>query len=163
MGERRFGAFTYLESIDMKPRICSRLAALMVLVSFAASGCVSIKPGYNSDEQAMAERGVSELHRLYNNQDFAGIYSLFDDDIQRTLNREEVVENMKDSFARMGMIQTASLNQVRIFPVSPIEVRMVYYLETEKGQFQEWFIWVNRDGGSRLIQVQTFPGHGTSE
>ena len=51
---------------------------LSILIGFSGSGCVSIKPIYNSDEQALAEKGVSKLHRLYNDQEFAGIYELFD-------------------------------------------------------------------------------------
>lgn len=150
--------------VSMKMRVISSYATLTVLMGLAASGCVSVKPIYNSDEQSLAERGVTKLHRLYNDEDFDGLFDLFDVEAQQSMNRDEVIESMRQSFEKTGKIRNAKLSQAKVFPSSPIQVRMIYNIEPERGgPYQEWFIWVNRDGETSLLQVQTFPGHDSGE
>ena len=122
-------------------------------------GCLSVKPIYNADEQAKAERSVAELTKLYNEQKLEELYNLFDEEARQSMNKDEVLTNMKQSFEKTGKIQSAKLSEAKIFPSPPIQVRMIYNVTSEKGgDFQEWFVWVNREDKARLLQIQTFPG-----
>lgn len=134
----------------------------LVLAVFAlvfTVGCLSVKPIYNADEQAKAERSVAEFNRLYNEQKLEELYNLFDEEARQSMNKDEVLTDMKQSFEKTGKIKSAKLSEAKILPSPPIQVRMIYNVTSEKGgDFQEWFVWVNRDDKARLLQIQTFPG-----
>lgn len=127
-------------------------------------GCLSVKPIYNADEQAKAERSVTEFNRLYNEQNLEELYNMFDEEARQTMNKDKVLTNMKKSFEKTGKILNAKLSEAKVFPSPPIQVRMIYNVTSEKGgDFQEWFIWVNRDDKARLLQIQTFLGSDKPE
>ena len=131
----------------------------LVFAVLLTANCISVKPIYNADEQAKAERSVAEFNRLYNEQNLEELYNMFDTEARQSMNKDEVLNNMKQSFEKTGKIQSAKLSEAKIFPSPPIQVRMIYNVQSEKGgDFQEWFIWVNRDDKARLLQIQTFPG-----
>jgi hypothetical protein len=95
-------------------------------------GCLSVKPIYNADEQAKAERSVAEFTRLYNEQKLEELYNLFDEEARQSMNKDEVLTNMKQSFEKTGKIQSAKLSEAKIFPSPPIQVRMIYNVTSEK-------------------------------
>ena len=133
--------------------------ALAGFVVFFTVSCLSVKPIYNADEQAKAERSVAEFHKLYNEQNLEELYNLFDGEARQSMNKDEVLANMKQGFEKTGKIQSANLSEAKIIPSPPIQVRMIYNVKSEKGgDFQEWFVWVNRDDKAHLLQIQTFPG-----
>lgn len=132
--------------------------AFVIFAVLLTVNCFSFKAGYNADEQAQAERGVKEVNRLYNEQNFEGIYNLFSKEAQQNINKDNFLTSIKQGFAELGKIQSASLSQAKVIPSTPVEVRMVYNVKFEKGDFQQWFVWVNRGDKAELINIQTFPG-----
>jgi hypothetical protein len=136
---------------------------LVALALSLACGCISVKPIYNDKEQAKAERAVAEFHKLHNEGKYEELYKLFDEEAQRSMKKDDVLLTARQTFDKWGKVQSASLNQAKVFPTPVIQVRMIYHVKFEKGDAQEWFTWAIRGDEARLIQYQNFPGFGTSD
>src|SRR5688500_13364204 len=125
--------------------------------------CLSIKPIYNADEQTKAEQGVNEYHIFYNEKNFEGMYNLFSPEAKEATNKDNFIRMMKEGFEKFGKIQSATLSEAKVLPGSPIQVRMIYNVKFASDEAQEWFVWVNRDNKSQLLQMQSFPGQDKPE
>lgn len=132
--------------------------ALVLFIGLSIINCVSVRPIYNADEQAKAERGVKEFHKLYNEQNFEGIYNLLTDEARQATNKENFLTIAKQGFEKFGKIQNASLSEAKVLPSTPVQVRMIYNVKLERGDAQEWFVWVTDGDKTRLLSIQTFPG-----
>ena len=134
---------------------------LFSLVLF--SNCVSVKPIYNSDEQAKAERAVSEIHKLYNEQNFDELYNHLDEETRLNIPKDTILTGIKQTFEKWGKIQSANLSQAKVIPSTQIQVRMIYNIKYEKGDGQEWYIAVIRGDKAYIVQVRNFEGFDKGE
>jgi len=124
------------------PRLTStQLVFVLVSVLFLSSCFASIKPIYNSEEQAKAEKAVSQLHRLRNEGRLAELYALLDDSIRANVSSDQFALLEKLALDKWGKVVSAKLSEAKVFPSSPIQVRMIYNVQYEKGEAQEWIIW----------------------
>jgi multidrug efflux pump subunit AcrA (membrane-fusion protein) len=122
-------------------------------------GCsVNVKPVYNDKEQAKAERAVVELHKLQNERKFEDIYARLDKTSRGTTTRDQFMAAANQTFETWGKLQSTSLTQAKVFPTSPIQVKMLYNSKFEKGDAQEWFTWNINGDDVRLFEYRTSPG-----
>ena len=112
--------------------------------------------------RAKADRAVAAFHRLYNDENYQGIYDMLADEAKRDVNKDEFIATAKQAYEKWGKSQSSNLSQAKVFP-SPLQVRMIYNVEFEKGDAQEWFIWDTRGNEARLLQYQHYPGFDKPE
>lgn len=135
-----------------------RLVAVFLGASFIASCFASIKPIYNDKEQAKAERAVDKLHELRNERRLEEIYALLDESTRVNLTKDQFMIVEKQTFEEWGKVESATLSEAKVFPKSPIQVRMIYNVKFEKGEGQEWIIWNIHGDEARLFVYQIKPG-----
>jgi hypothetical protein len=134
------------------PRLTTtQLGFVLVSVLFLSSCFASIKPIYNSEEQAKAEKAVANLHRLRNEGRVAELYGLLDDSIRKEVNSDQFALLEKQLLDKWGKVVTAKLSEAKVMPSSPIQVRMIYNVQFEKGEAQEWIIWNIHGEEARLF------------
>ena len=140
------------------------LRVLLLLVCTLALGAcfASVRAIYYDKEQAKAERAVTQFHKLHNDGRFEEIYALLDDATRAGMTKDQFLVAAKQVFDEWGKVQSASLSEAKVFPSSPIQVKMIYNAKFEKGDGQEWFIWNIQGENARLFQYQTKPGFDTS-
>ena len=136
------------------------LCVLILLVfTLTLGACIaSVKPIYYKNEQAKAERAVAQFHKLHNEGRFQEIYALLDDATRAAMTRDQFFAAAKQTFDEWGKVLGASLSEAKVFPSSPIQVKMIYNVRFEKGDGQEWFTWNIQGEDVRLFQYQTKPG-----
>ena len=138
--------------INLRLFSISMSAALIV-------GCsLNVKPIYNDKEQAKAERAVVELHKLQEERKFEDIYALLDDTSRGATTKDQFMTAANLAFETWGRLESTSLIQAKVFPTSPIQVKMLYNSKFEKGDAQEWFTWNIYGDGVRLFEYRTTPG-----
>lgn len=133
-----------------------------LLVLTLISCLVSVKPVYNEKEQAKAARAVEAFHKLYNEENYQGLYDLLAEEAKREVNKDEFQAATKQAYEKWGKVQSSNLSEAKVFP-SPLQVRMIYNVKFEKGDAQEWFIWDTRGNEARLLQYQHYPGFDKPE
>ena len=151
----------FVPGSQMQP--LSKFAILRLFVlsvsTLALGGCLtSVKPIYYDKEQAKAESAVAQFHKLHNEENYQAIYLLLDAEAAAVVNKDEFLAAAKQTFEKWGKVRKASLSEAKVFPSRPIQVRMIYNVEFEKGEAQEWFIWSTQSDSARLIQYQNAPG-----
>jgi hypothetical protein len=139
------------------------LRALILLISTLPLGAcfASIKPIYYAKEQAKAERAVDTFHRLHNEGRFQEIYILFDDATRAGISEEQFLSAAKKMFDECGKVRSATLSEAKVFPGTPLQVRMIYNVKFEKVDAQEWIIWNIRGDDVRLFHQEIKPGFDT--
>ena len=153
-----------MNKLFVKTFISNLKSVLLILVVVLNVSCVSVKPIYEEPEQAKAERAVDEFYKFYNEQNFEALYNFYDEEIRLTINKEEFLTYSKQEFEKTGKVQSWSLSQAKVFPVSPIQVRMAYNLKFENYEdTQHRFIWVIRGNEARLVQLQGYSGFHTPQ
>jgi hypothetical protein len=136
------------------------LCVLILLVfTLTLGACVAtVKPIYYKSEQAKAESAVDHFHKLHNDGRFEEIYALLDDATRAAITKDQFFVAAKQTFDEWGKVLGASLSEAKVFPSSPIQVKMIYNVRFEKGDGQEWFTWNIQGKDVRLFQYQTKPG-----
>jgi hypothetical protein len=123
------------------------------------AGCsFNVKPIYNDKEQARAERAVVDLHKLQNERKFEDIYARLDDKTRGAITKDQFMMAANQAFETWGKLQSTSLTQAKVFPASPIQVKMLYNSKFEKGDAQEWLTWNIYGDDVRLFEYRTTPG-----
>ncbi|HSE31887.1 MAG TPA: hypothetical protein VLA93_09925 [Pyrinomonadaceae bacterium] len=141
------------------PRLTgTQLVFVLVSVLFLSSCFAAIKPIYNSQEQAKAEKAVVQLHRLRNEGRLAELYALLDDSIRAEVNSDQFALLEKQALDKWGKVVSAKLSEAKVMPSSPIQVRMIYNVQFEKGEAQEWIIWNIYGEEARLFVYELKPG-----
>jgi hypothetical protein len=138
-----------------------KLRHLLILLasSITLSGCfLSVKPIYNAQEQAKAEKAVGQFHKLHNEARYEEIYALLDENTKAELTREQFFVAAQHVTDTWGKVQSATLSEAKVFPGKPIQVRMIYNAKFEKGDGQEWFIWNMRGNEAKLLRYDPKPG-----
>ena len=142
---------------SLKPSVRCR-ACFLLLAASLASCSATLRPIYNSDEQAKAEKAAAQLHQFYNEGRSEEIYALLDDEFRSSMTKDAFVTAARQAAEKWGKVQSASLSEAKVFPSSPIQVRMIYNVKFEKGDGQEWLIWNVHGKDVRLLQYQIKPG-----
>jgi len=135
-----------------------RVLILLVFTLTLGACFASVKPIYYDKEQAKAERAVTQFHKLHNEGRVEEIYALLDDATRAGMTKDQFFVAAKQTFDEWGKVQSASLSEAKVFPSTPIQVKMIYNAKFEKGDGQEWFIWNIQGEDARLFQYQTKPG-----
>jgi len=137
----------------MNPKL-TLIAAVLLL-----SGCTfNVKPIYNNKEQAKAEAAVAQFHNLHNERRFEEIYNRVDDKLRAAQTKEQFIAAAGEAFSRFGKLQTTRLEQAKVFPSNPIQVKMLYNSTFEKGHAQEWLTWNLYGDDVRLFEYRVTPG-----
>jgi hypothetical protein len=139
-----------------------RSSVFLMAVSFVACA-LSVKPIYNEKEQAKAERAVAAFHELHNGQNYQGLYELLDDGARRNVGKEEFLAAARQAYEKWGKVRGANLSEAKVFPGPIVQVKMIYNVNFEKGDAQEWFIWNIHGDEARLLQYQNRPGFDTPD
>jgi hypothetical protein len=133
----------------------SKLTLIATVLLLA--GCTfKVKPIYNDKEQAKAEAAVSQFHALHNERKFDEIYARLDKEVAQS--REEFMMAATGNFDEWGKLQSTHLDEAKVSPSNPIQVKMIYNSTFEKGKGQEWFTWNIYDNDVRLFEYRITPG-----
>ena len=135
----------------MNPRL-----TVITLVLLLAGCTFNVKPIYNDKERAKAEAAVTQFHNLHNGRRFEEIFARLDK--QLTQSKEEFTTMATEAFNQWGKLQTTRLDEAKVFPSSPIQVKMLYNSTFEKGNAQEWFTWNIYGDDVRLFEYHVTPG-----
>ena len=137
----------------------AKLICVYLLVGILLIGCMaSVKPIYNDKEQAKAEKAVERFHQLLNEKRFDEMYELFDSEARAGTPLTEFTSVANQVYEKWGKVESGTLSEAKVFPGTPIQVRMIYNVKFEKGEGQDWFIWNIRGNEARLVQYQNAPG-----
>ena len=121
------------------------------------TGCYfNVKPIYNDREQAKAEGAVTQFHKSHNDGRFDDIYTRLDKQV--TQSKEQFMIAARENVNQWGKLQTTRLDEARVLPSNPIQVRMIYKSTFEKGNAQEWFTWNIYDNDVRLFEYRITAG-----
>jgi hypothetical protein len=93
---------------------------------------------------------------LHNGRRFEEIFARLDK--QLTQSKEEFTTMATEAFNQWGKLQTTRLDEAKVFPSSPIQVKMLYNSTFEKGNAQEWFTWNIYGDDVRLFEYRVTPG-----
>lgn len=126
--------------------------AVILLLGFVAFGCVSIKPGYYSDDQKRAEKTVAEYHDAYNRGAYSEIFEASHPDAKATKSKEKLEEVLREINSQLGKVVGSTLVKADVSTVNIKErqVEMVYRTQFEKGERNEIFLIVSDDSTARL-------------
>ena len=136
-----------------------RNLTLNIILVLLAGCSFNVKPIYNAKEQAKAETAVKQFHKWHNDRNLNEIYARFDDKVQGAAQtREQFMTAARETFGRWGELQTTRLDEVKVFPANPVQVKMIYNSTFEKGSAQEWFTWNIYGDDVRLFEYRVTPG-----
>ncbi len=140
-------------------RTPTKLALFATLSAAICSACIaSVKTINNNNEQAKADRLMTQFHELYNASKFEEIYGLLDDSIRPSVNKEAFVSSLQQVFAKWGKVRDSKLSEGKVFPGNPIQVRAIYNVNYEKGQGQGWFTTNIHGAEARLVNYTNAEG-----
>jgi hypothetical protein len=133
---------------------------LLTILILLLAGCTfNVKPIYNDKEQAKAETAVKQFHKWHNDRNLDEIYARFDDKVQGAVQtKEQFMTAATETFGQWGKLQTTRLDEVKVFPTNPVQVKMLYNSTFEKGNAQEWFTWNIYGDDVRLFEYRVTPG-----
>jgi|SRR5215831_17714190 len=136
-----------------------KLKLILITTGLLLAGCTfNVKPIYNSAEQAKAESAVARFHKSHNDRNFDQIYAQLDDKAGPPQAKDEFVTVATATMDQWGKLQTTHLDEAKVFPANPIQVKILYKSTFEKGNAQEWFIWNIYGDDVRLLNYQITPG-----
>ena len=136
-----------------------RKLTLVGIVLLLAGCTFNVKPIYNDNEQAKAEAAVIQFHKWHNDRNLDEIYARFDDKVQGSVQTKEQFKTAAtETFERWGKLQTTRLDEAKVFPANPLQVKMLYNSTFEKGTAQEWFTWNIYGDDVRLFEYRVTPG-----
>jgi hypothetical protein len=133
-----------------------KLKLTLITVALLAGCTFNLKPIYNDNEQAKAEAAVTQFHNLHNERRFDEIYARLDKQVSQA--KADFTAASTETFSQWGKFQTARLDQAKVFPSNPIQVKMLYNSTFEKGNAQEWFTWNIYGDDVRLFEYRVTPG-----
>jgi len=137
----------------MKPKV-----TLITIVLLLAGCTFNVKPIYNDKEQTKAEAAVTQFHKWHNDRGFEQIYAHFDDKRGPAPPKEQFLAEAAKTMNEWGKLQTTRLDQAKVFPSNPVQVKMLYKSTFEKGNAQEWFTWNIYGDDVRLFEYNVTPG-----
>jgi len=122
-------------------------------------GCTfNVKPIYNDKEQAKASVAVTQFHKWHNDRNWDQIYARLESNVANAQTKEQFVSAANETVNQFGSLQTTRLEQAKVFPSNPIQVKMLYNSTFEKGTAQEWFTWNIYGEDVRLFEYRITPG-----
>jgi hypothetical protein len=72
--------------------------------------------------------------------------------------QEQFLAEAAKTMNEWGKLQTTRLDQAKVFPSNPVQVKMLYKSTFEKGNAQEWFTWNIYGDDVRLFEYNVTPG-----
>ena len=135
-----------------------RKVTLIAIVLLLAGCTFNVKPIYNDKEQAKADVAVTQFHKWHNDRNFDQIYARFDDKVRAAQTKEQFITAATETIDQWGKLQTARLDEAKVFPSNPIQVKMLYKSTFDKGNAQEWFTWNIYGDDVRLFEYRVTPG-----
>ena len=130
----------------------------LIAIIFLLAGCTSfsVKPIYNDQEQAKAEKAVTQFHNHYNESKFDEIYSHLDK--QANQSKEGFTVASTAILSQWGKLQTTRLDEAKVIHSTALQVKMIYNSTFEKGNAQEWFTWNVYGNDVQLLAYNVTPG-----
>ncbi len=140
-------------------RTTAKPAVFAILILAICPACfTSVKTVNKDTEQAKADRFVARFHELYNGSKFEEIFSLLDDPVRATENKEAFLSALQQTSAKWGKVRDSKLSEGKVIMGNIVQVRAIYNVTYEKGQGQEWFVMLIRGDGPHLIQYTNAEG-----
>lgn len=119
------------------------------------SGC-NFQTGNFYQDRLASEDATHRLRNLYNAQRFSEIYDLGTPQMRDSVSREIFVKSATESYARFGQFKKSTQAGTACFP---LQVRLVYLAEYEKGKATEKLTWAMSHGRAELIMYNISEGY----
>lgn len=129
------------------------LFAILLLVD----GCVSVKPGYFSDDKRLAEKAVVEFHERFNSGSYHEIFEATHPEAKATKNEKALSEVLGSLHSSLGDVRSPVLAATKIKVVSANErsVEMIYKTQYERGSRNEIFLFISDGKQAQLHSLGT--------
>jgi hypothetical protein len=138
------------------------LAAAVLL----ASCSFSLRTVRTDEEKRGVARAVESFHQRYNAEQYGEIYDEADSFYKDQASRAAVVAGMKEARDQTGKILRVRQHWEKVFDIkNPVEVRAIYNVTSERGDFEEWFSFAMSDDGrdASLTNYSIHPGSAPPE
>lgn len=134
----------------MKPFTILLFAAFLLV-----NGCVTIKPGYFSDDKHLAEKAVVKFHDQFNRAAYDEIFESTHPDAKATKSEAKLVEVLTELRSSFGGVKSSLLATSRVVVIGANErsVEMIYKTQFEKGTRNEIFVFISDGEQARLHSI----------
>ncbi|NVD69802.1 hypothetical protein HUX88_04440 [Duganella sp. BJB1802] len=132
-----------------------RTIFFILLSAIFISGC-NFQAGDFYQDRLASEDATHRLRKLYNEQRFSEIYDLGTPQMRESVSREVFVQSATESYARFGQFKKATEAGTACLP---LQVRLVYLSEYEKGKVTEKLAWAMSHGRAELIMFNISEGY----
>jgi len=128
---------------------------LIPVVLLFVSGCVSIKPGYFSDDNRLAEKAVNQFHNQFNSSAFHEIFKSTHPEARATKSEVVLTEVLTGLHSTYGDVRSSVLAASKVAVVSTKErsVEMIYKTQYERGSRNEIFLFISDGAKAQLYSL----------
>jgi hypothetical protein len=133
----------------------------ILIAAVALASCTySVRYIYKDEEKKTAERAAAMFHAQMNAEQYEQIYDNAHLILKNASRKPEFVAALKEAREATGKILEVTYHWENVLIRSPIEVRGIYNIKCEKGDFEEWFAFVISDDGrdALLFNYHIQPG-----
>jgi hypothetical protein len=131
----------------MKQFVGIPLIAILLLV-----GCVTIKPGYFSDDKKLAIAAAEEFHRRFNSGEYHDIFESTHPEAKATKTEARLVEVLSELRSNFGTVKDSRVETIKVSILNTKErsVEMVSKTQHEQGARNEIFLFITNGEKAQL-------------
>jgi hypothetical protein len=135
-----------------KGRRLFRTLFISLAIASLASCSFSVRPIYKDEEKKTAGRAVALLHAQINAEQYDAIYDGAHDVLKNASSKAEFSSVFKQAREITGKILEVTQHWENVIIGAPVQVRAVYNVKCENGNFEEWFNFImSTDGKNALL------------
>jgi hypothetical protein len=149
----------------MADRTFIRSLYFLAAAALLASCSFSLRTIHTDEEKRVVARAVESFHLRYNAEQYGEIYDEAHSFYKSQNGRASVIAGMKEARDQTGKILRVRQHWEKVFIKNPVEVRAIYNVTCERGDFEEWFSFAMSDDGrdASLTNYSIHPGSAPPE